>query len=195
MDDQTLPDDGGPTETEAPAAIDPEVAALRTAVREIEEYAAQAGWDQAARLFALVPTTDLLAREPGLAEALGVDTNTAPESITPVEQEAVHAEDGLEDVLARIMWPAEVLGCAAVVERLVLPPSVDGALPDDPAAAQEFAAGHPDRQEVRIVAAALRSGATYCAMRLRSHDDAFSVLESRDLAPSLLQLLIGTLEQ
>ncbi len=189
--DQTPADETVVEETSA----DPEADALRAAVREIEEYAAQSGWDQAARLFALVPTADLRAREPGLAESLGVDPATAADSLTPVEQEQVTGEEGLESVLARIMWPAEVLGCAAVVERLVLPPSVDDELPDDPAAAQEFAAGHPDRQEVRIVAAAVRSGATYCAMRLRSHDDAFSVLESRDLAPSLLQLLLGTLEQ
>jgi hypothetical protein len=169
--------------------------ALRLAVREIESYAAEAGWDQPARLFALVPTADLLAREPGLAEALGVDQASAAESLTPVEQEPVPADRQVEDVLAEIMWPAEVFGCAAVVERLVLPPSVDGELPEDPEAAQEFAAEHPDRQEVRIVAAATRAGSTYCALRLRSHDDDFSVLESRDLVPALLELLSGTLEQ
>ncbi|MGZ8742365.1 MAG: PPA1309 family protein [Nocardioides sp.] len=181
---------------ETPAAVeDEEQAALKTAVREIEKYAAEAGWDQPARLFALVPTADLLVREPGLAEALGVDGETAAESLTPVEQEPVPADQQVEDVLAQIMWPAEVFGCAAVVERLVLPPSVDGELPEDPEAAQEFAAEHPDRQEVRIVAAATRAGTTYCALRLRSHDDDFSVLESRDLVPALLQLLSGTLEQ
>jgi hypothetical protein len=88
-----------------------------------------------------------------------------------------------------------VFGCAAVVERLVLPPSADGGLPEDPEEAQAFAADHPDRQEVRIVAAATRDGSTYCALRMRSHDDEFSVLESRDLVPALLELLSGTLEQ
>ena len=169
--------------------------ALKLAVREIEAYAAEAGWDQPARLFALVPTADLLQREPALAEALGVDDETAAESLTPVEQEPVAADQDVEDVLGQIMWPAEVFGCAAVVERLVLPPSVDGELPEDPEAAQEFAAEHPDRQEVRIVAAATREGTTYCALRLRAHDDDFSVLESRDLVPTLLELLSETLEQ
>ena len=198
MDDMT-PDTApvDPVEQdETPVAIeDEEQAALKTAVREIEAYAAEAGWDQPARLFALVPTADLLVREPGLAEALGVDGETPAESLTPVEQEPVPADQQVEDVLAQIMWPAEVFGCAAVVERLVLPPSVDGELPEDPEAAQEFAAEHPDRQEVRIVAAATRAGTTYCALRLRSHDDDFSVLESRDLVPALLELLSGTLEQ
>jgi hypothetical protein len=180
---------------EQPTPEDEAEAALREAVREIEAYAAEAGWDQPARLFALVPTTDLLQREPGLAEALGVDDDTAAEDLTPVEQEPVAADQEVEEVLARIMWPAEVFGCAAVVERLVLPPSVDGELPEDPEAAQVFAADHPDRQEVRIVAAATRDGSTYCALRMRSHDDEFSVLESRDLVPALLELLSGTLEQ
>lgn len=190
------PDPRGPAApVEPPEAVDEYEAALKAAVREIEAYAAEAGWDQPARLFALVPTADLLHREPGLAEALGVDAGTAPDTLTPVEQEPVPADQQVEDVLAQIMWPAEVFGCAAVVERLVLPPSVDGQLPEEPAAAQAFAAEHPDRQEVRIVAAATRTGSTYCALRLRSHDDDFSVLESRDLVPALLELLSGTLEQ
>lgn len=176
-------------------APDEQLAALKVAVREIEGYAAEAGWDQPARLFALVPTADLLAREPGLAQALGVDADASPDALTPVEQEALPADRPLEDVLAEIMWPAEVQGCAAVVERLVLPPSADEAVPEDPEAAQAFAAEHPDREEVRIVAAAVRGGTTYCALRLRSRDDALDVLESPDLVPALLELLSGTLQQ
>jgi hypothetical protein len=80
------------------------------------------------------------------------------------------------------------------VERLVLPPEADEDIPDDPAAAEEFAASHPDRQEVRIVAGATRAGATYCALRFRSHDDATAVVESPDLVPALLELLRSTLE-
>jgi hypothetical protein len=174
---------------------DEQLTALRTAVREIEGYAAEAGWDQPARLFALVPTADLLAREPGLAEALGVASNAPSDALTPVEQEPLSADRPLEDVLAEIMWPAEVYGCAAVVERLVLPPSADEAVPEDAEAAQAFAEEHPDREEVRIVAAAVRGGSTYCALRLRSRDDALDVLESPDLVPALLELLSGTLQQ
>jgi hypothetical protein len=168
--------------------------ALRTAVREIETHASEAGWDQPARLYALVPTSDLLAREPALAAAMGLDEVAAAGSLTPVEQDDVPVDQPLEAVLGRIMWPAEVFGCAAVVERLVLPPTADGELPEDPEAAEQYAADHPDRQEVRIVAGATRDGATYCALRMRSHDDAFSVLESPDLVPALLELLRSTLE-
>jgi len=168
--------------------------ALKTAVREIEAHASEAGWDQPARLYALVPTSDLLAREPALAAAMGLDEVAAAGSLTPVEQDDVPVDKPLESVLGQIMWPGEVFGCAAVVERLVLPPTADGELPEDPGAAERYAAEDPDHQEVRIVAGATRDGATYCALRLRSHDDAFSVLESPDLVPALLELLRSTLE-
>jgi hypothetical protein len=167
---------------------------LQAAVRELEEHAATSGWDQPARLYALVPTADLLVREPALASVMGLDAMSAGNSLTPVEQDEVPAETPLESVLEEIMWPAEVVGCAAVVERLVLPPTVDEQLPSDPAEAEGFAAEHPEREEVRIVAAATRAGSTYCALRLRAHDDALSVVESPDLVPSLLQLLRSTLD-
>jgi len=167
---------------------------LRDAVREIEAHAATSGWDQPARLYALVPTADLLVREPALAAVMGLDASSAGDTLTPVEQDEVPAETPLESVLEEIMWPAEVVGCAAVVERLVLPPTADEQLPHDPAEAERFAAEHPEREEVRIVAAATRAGSTYCALRLRAHDDALSVVESPDLVPALLQLLQSTLD-
>ena len=78
-------------------------------------------------------------------------------------------------------------GCAALVERVVLPPEVEDALPDEPGQAAAYAAEHPDRQEVRIVAAATRTGASYCALRLRAHDEDASVLTGPDLVPGLLR--------
>jgi len=78
---------------------------------------------------------------------------------------------------------------------VVLPSQAEQAVPSEPEAAERFAAEHPDRQEVRIVAAATRDGATYCALRLRARDDAKSVVESPDLVPGLLELLRSTLEQ
>lgn len=162
-------------------------------VREIEAHAAGQGWDQPERLYAVVETADLLQREPQLAETLGVNAGDGTASgYTPIEQESV--PEGLEDLLHEIAWPAEVAGCAAVVERLVLPPEADDQIPDDPAEARDFAAQHPQRQEVRIVAAALRSGAASCALRLRSHDDPESVVTGPDLVPALVELLRSTLE-
>lgn len=167
--------------------------ALAAAVLEIESHVAGEGWDRQARLFALVPTGDLVAREPELASQMGLHAD-AEGSFTPVEQE-LDASRPLEQVLEEITWPAGVTGCAAVVERLVLPPSVDGHLPDEASAAAAYAADHPDRQEVRIVAGATRAGATYCALRLRAHDDPMSVVGGPDLVPQLLELLRSTLEE
>ncbi|MBA2953838.1 hypothetical protein GON03_05880 [Nocardioides sp. MAH-18] len=170
--------------------VDP---ALAAAVLEIESHHAGAGWDQPARLYALVDTAELVAHEPALAAAMGLDQSAAKGSLTPVEQDQLAPDQLLETVLQSIGWPPGVAGCAAVVERLVLPTDVDGQIPEDPAAAEEFAREHPDRQEVRMVAGATRAGATYCALRLRAHDDDQSVVGGRDLVPGLLELLVATL--
>lgn len=93
---------------------------LRRVVHELERHASKGGWDQPARIFALVETADLLSREPDLAEALGVGGDAV--GYTPVEQEALDPGRELEEVLVEIVWPEIVPGCAVVVERLVLPP-------------------------------------------------------------------------
>jgi len=163
--------------------------ALAEAVVEIERHAAQGGWDQPARLFALVETAELAAREPQLAASLGEAT------LTPVEQEdwSSRAEGrSLEDQLSGIVWPETVHGCAAMVERVVLPPGVESEVPEEPGSAAAYAAAHPDRQEVRIVAAATRTGASYCALRLRAHDEDESVLTGEDLVPELVALVLAT---
>jgi hypothetical protein len=163
---------------------------LEDVVREIERHAAAEGWDRPARLYALVNTAELFAHEPALAGVLGA----AEAGLTPVEQETLPVDRSLEDVLEQVVFPAQVHGVAAVVERLVLPPSA-GELPDDAAAARAVAESHPDRQDVRIVAAVTRSGSAYCALRMRAHDDDDSVVESPDLVPALLQLLQTTLDE
>jgi hypothetical protein len=167
---------------------------LQLVVRELEAHAADEGWDRPERLFALVETADLVRREPQLAEALGVEGADVVHGLTPIEQEPLPPGASLEEVLSTIVWPDEVAGCAAVAERLVLPPEADEEIPEDPAEAQQYAAGHPGRLEVRIVAAALLGGDSACAMRLGSHDDAESVLSSPVLVPGLLTLLHATLE-
>ncbi len=168
--------------------------ALAYAVLELESHAAAAGWDQQSRLFALVDTHQLIEHEPALARAMGLDESSAQGSFTPVEQE-LDLTRPLEQVLEEIIWPPGVTGCAAVVERLVLPPSADGHVPDEADAAAAYAADHPDRHEVRIVAGATRAGATYCALRLRAHDDDQSVVGGPDLVPGLLERLRTTLEE
>lgn len=172
----------------------PEDPALAAAVLEVESHVADGGWDQPAQLYALVETARIVAEEPSLAAAMGLDEASAEGSLTPVEQEGLPPEVPLEDALGRIAWPDDVAGCAAVVERLVLPPEADAGIPDDPAAAEQYAREHPDRQEVRIAAGVTRAGASYCALRLRAHDDAQSVVDGTELVPGLLDLLRSTLE-
>jgi hypothetical protein len=167
---------------------------LTRAVVEIERHVAASGWDQQPVIFALVETDDLLRKEPQLATQLGLDGATAaPGALTPVEQEPIGGGD-LEQVLGRIMWPEEVLGCAVVQEVLLLPPQAEASVPAtaDPT---EYVAAHPDRREVRVAVGVLRDGSRSVALRLRTDqpdtgvDD---VLVGGDLAPNLSSALLAT---
>lgn len=160
---------------------------LRRVALEVESHVAAQGWDQPPRLFALVPTADLVAREPGLAGQLSDD----PVGITPVEQELPQDRE-LEDLLTEIVWPDAVAGCAAVVERIMLPPEAEASLPDDPDELLAAAAAHPDRREVRLVAAVIRDGAAHSAVRAKEPLDA-ELLEGPDLVPGLIEHLRRTL--
>lgn len=170
----------------------PEDPALAAAVLEIEAHVAQDGWDQPARLYALVDTATLVAQEPALAAVMSIDGPADDGSFTSIEQEGLPPGQSLEEALHTIAWPESVSGCAAVIERLVLPPDVDDDIPDDPTSAELFAREHPDRQEVRMVAGVTRAGASYCALRLRAHDDEQSVVNGTELVPGLLDLLHAT---
>lgn len=160
---------------------------LRQAALEVEAHVGAQGWDQAPRLFALVPTADLIQHEPALADQLSDD----PQSITPVEQELPAGRE-LEDLLTEIEWPETVLGCAAVVERIMLPPEAESSLPDDPEELLAVVAAHPSRREVRLVAAVVRDGQTHSAVRAREPVDA-ELLEGPDLVPGLIEHLRRTL--
>jgi hypothetical protein len=175
-------------------ALDPDLdPALAAAVLEIESHIAEGGWDQPGRLYALVDTAALVRREPALASAMGLDHAWADGSLTPIEQEQLPA-DRFESSLAEIAWGPEVTGCAVVVERLVLPPDADDSIPEDPTEASAYALEHPERHEVRMVVGVTRAGASYCALRLRAHDDDHSVVGGADLVPELIALLGATLE-
>ena len=156
-----LPVDG------TPLAADP----LTRAVLEIDEYSAGLGWDQPARLFALVDTAKLREQEPSLAAQLGIDDSTTA-SLTPVEQDEIPAGVPLDEFLATIAWPDAVAGCALTVERLMLPPSAEDSEPAgmDEAQLAKWVArapgppGGPDdggrtaRRTARVGAAAAREG-------------------------------------
>ena len=165
---------------------------LRQVALEIEAHVAEAGWDQAPRLYALVPTVDLLAREPALAETMGIDEQVPEGSFTSIEQESLPPDVSLEDALAQMMWPEQVVGCAVVIERIMLPPEVEDDLPNDPDALLDFVASHPERQEVRLVAAVTRDGTVHSAVRARTPGDS-ALLEGPDLVPGLIAQLQQTL--
>ncbi|GAB3949498.1 PPA1309 family protein [Kribbella albertanoniae] len=171
--------------------------ALSRAVVEIEKHVSSAGWDQPAQLFALVPTEDLLRAEPQLAAELGADDLSQP--LTPVAQgelPGVLEDEHLADALARIEWPDGVSGCALAIERIVLPAAAEAGLSaaetDEELA--RMAGSDPRRHEVRMVAAVLREGDRFGAVRLRSHDEDSAVLTGTDLVPTLCEVLSLTFE-
>ncbi|MFI8101972.1 PPA1309 family protein [Streptomyces sp. NPDC086023] len=170
---------------------------LTRAVLEIDEYAAGLGWDQPTRLFALVDTAKLRAQEPQLAEQLGLDrTDSGAATLTPVLQDELPAGTALDEFLGTIAWPDAVTGCALTVERLMLPPSAEAAVPKDldEKRLAEWVARHPERQEVRMTVAVLRDGARESALRLREKDSAGEVLTGADLVPGLAEALASTFE-
>jgi hypothetical protein len=180
------------TRHDVPSELSDSALALRASVVEVERHAAEAGWDQPARLFALVRTTELAQAEPELAVELGLTDGTA-EMFTPVEQELDRQGESLEELLGRIVWPDTVDGAMAVVERLVLPPEAEEAVPDDPSEAAEFAASHDAREDVRIAVGVLRSGEAHCVLRMRAHDSADALLHGPDVVPGLVSALRETL--
>jgi len=170
----------------------PETAAdgLRRAVVEAERHVAELGWDQPPRLFALVRTQALLAREPGLAGQLGTPGR---HDLTAVEQDRLAPTSSIESMLGTMAWPPEVDGAAMALERLVVPPEAERDLPADPEQAVEQLAAHADRRDVRLVVGVLRDGSAMCALRQRLHDDDSAVAIGPDLVPGLVHALQATL--
>ncbi len=173
------------------------VAVLMATTVELEQFVADAGWDQPARLFALASTAALAQAEPALAEALGLDPDDA-DGLTPVEQDSFPAGDGLDEALARIAWPTDVVGAAVVVERIVLPPGAEQSLGDttDPDGLAAAAVAHPQAREVRMAVSVLRDGVRMCTLRVRGADPAMpdgdAVVSGADLVPGLAEALAAT---
>ncbi|MFI5981803.1 PPA1309 family protein [Streptomyces sp. NPDC098789] len=168
---------------------------LTRAVLEIDEYAAGLGWDRPARLFALVDTARLRKQEPRLAQQLGLDQDDAGKiQLTPIEQDELPKGMALDKFLGTVAWPASVVGCALTVERLMLPPSAEAAVPSDLNDKQlaKWVAGHPERQEVRLTVGVLRDGSRESAVRLREKDAASEVLTGATLVPGLAEALAST---
>ncbi|MBC7272063.1 MAG: hypothetical protein H5T76_25710 [Streptomyces sp.] len=169
---------------------------LTRAVLEIDEYVSGLGWDQPARLFALVDTARLRTQEPSLAAQLGLGEEQETAGLTPIEQDEIPTDRALDEFLGTIAWPDAVAGCALTVERLMLPPSAEAQVPKDLDEGQlaSWVARHPERQEVRMTVAVLRDGARESALRLREKDSPTEVLTGSDLVPGLAEALAATFE-
>ncbi|MFI9242870.1 PPA1309 family protein [Streptomyces sp. NPDC053086] len=167
---------------------------LTRAVLEIDEYVSGLGWDQPARLFALVDTAQLRAQEPSLAAQLGLQDESETVGLTPIEQDEIPSGDPLDEFLGTIAWPDAVTGCALTVERLMLPPSAEAQVPSglNEAGLAQWVAQHPERQEVRMTVAVLRDGSRDAALRLREKDSPTEVLTGPDLVPGLADALAAT---
>ncbi|PFG33847.1 PPA1309 family protein [Sanguibacter antarcticus] len=172
--------------------------ALADAVVDVERHVAATGWDAPPRVFALVSTQAALLAEPELAKQLPAATVQAalddPSHLTSVEQDELPATEALEELLASITWPEAVIGTAVVIERIVLPPSAETEIPDDPAAALVYLSSHPDRQDVRMAVGVLRDGVSWCAVRTRMNDSDNDVAVGADLVPGLIEGLLSTFE-
>lgn len=170
---------------------------LTRAVLEIDEYASGLGWDQPARLFALVDTARLRAQEPSLAAQLGLeDEPETSAGLTPIEQDEIPSGNPLDEFLGTIAWPDAVIGCALTVERMMLPPSAEAQVPEGLSEARlaKWVSDHPERQEVRMTVAVLRDGSRESALRLREKDSSTEVLTGPDLVPGLAEALAATFE-
>jgi hypothetical protein len=190
---------GTPAEPGTPAPEPTGAArALDEAVREIERHVAGGGWDGPVRVFALVRTAAALDAEPALAGQLPAETvaraRQDPHHLTAIEQEGLPAADDLEGLLGGLSWPPTVHGAAVVVERVVLPPEAEAAMPTDPDEALTYLMAHPSRQDVRLAVGALRDGPSWCVVRTRANDDDLAVAGSPDLVPGLVQAVRATLD-
>ncbi len=164
--------------------------ALAAAVLEVERHVGRSGWDQPSRLFALVPTDELLEAAPELAGQIGSEHLDG--HLSSIEQEDFHNGLPLFEALAHLAWPPTVVGCILCVERAFLPSQYEADLPDNPDDAGEAVSNHPQRQELRLVTGVLRTGERHAVARVRS--DPSELLGGENLAPGLSTALLATLD-
>lgn len=162
---------------------------LIAALADVERHVGNLGWDQPARLFALVGTSQLLELEPQLAERIPQGSEDA---LTAIEQEDFAAGMEVFERLAGIYWPETVEGATLAMERTFLPAEYESDLPEDPDAAAEFVTGHEARVDVRVVVGVLRDGSRHGLARLRSNPE--ELMGADDLVPDLAEALLATLE-
>lgn len=168
----------------------PILSPLTRSAIETEAHVATDGWGQKPRLFSLARNGDLLKRQPALASMLGA---VDPNEYSAVEQDVRLTDKTLEMTLATTAWPKDVDGVALAVERVIMAPS----------GAPKSAFGKPDtadgitapgeREDVRLVVAALRNGEIITIVRRKAEDDDTKVAIGTNIAPHLVEALKATL--
>ena len=91
---------------------------LIACLMDVERHVSSSGWDQPARLFALVTTQTLLDVEPHLR---GRVPEANPDALTAIEQDEFHATDDVVERLRGIFWPdtvEDLLGAEDLVPGL-----------------------------------------------------------------------------
>lgn len=157
------------------SAVQPVLSPLTRCALETELHVAADGWNQPPRLFALAKNGDLLRRQPALASMLG---DIDPEEFSAIEQDGALGDD-LEESLGHTAWPTDVDGVALAIERVIMPP-------DGPSATQA------QREDVRLLVAALRDGEIITLVRRKAEDDD-KVAIGTNIAPGLVEALKATL--
>ncbi|QLY33013.1 PPA1309 family protein [Nocardia huaxiensis] len=185
--------------------------ALYRCIREVAEYVDGEGWDRPPQMFALVPTADLVAAEPGLIDQLDDAAALTPIAQEPFPDDITGNSMALDEFLATTSWPDAVEGCVLVQQIVVLPPAAEKTLDDaiepllaDPDAAdhaaRRAAVTHPGRRDARLFAGVLRDGTSLSLLQVRpseDEEDPFADLDLRttpNLAPNLVQALRHTFE-
>ncbi|MEV5839039.1 PPA1309 family protein [Nocardia sp. NPDC052112] len=183
---------------------------LARSVREVAEFVDAEGWGRPPQMFALVPTADLVAAEPGLLDQLDEGSELTAIAQESFPEDITGGSMALDEFLATTSWPEAVSGCLLVQEIVVLPPDAESTLDDAltplladheaaDAAARAAAETHPGRRTARLFAAVLRRGAELCLLQVKPEDDLddFGDLDLRtypNLAPNLIEALHHTLE-
>lgn len=166
----------------------PDTQRLVAALADVERHVSDLGWDQPARLFALVGTRELLEREPQL---VGRVPQGADDAMSAVEQDEFQATDNVVQRLSEIYFPDTVEGAAIALERTFLPARFEDEIPEDDIEAGDFVRKHPERVDVRVVVGVTRDGARHGLARLKSNPD--DLLGGEDLVPGLAEALAATL--
>lgn len=164
---------------------------LLQVAQETEQHVAADGWDQRERVFALVPTADLVAAEPSLADALA-----GAGRYSSIEQELPEGVE-LEEYLGRLAWPRSVTGCALAVERLRAAPAAEGQTadePDDTASGDGADDTAPGTEPVRLLVVATREGERFTLVRFAAHDSDDAVAVGAEVGTDLQAALATTLE-